>query len=261
MLFAMTSVTVEQMREVDRLMVEEMGISLLQMMENAGRALAEQARRMLGGEVGGRRIEVLAGPGGNGGGGLAAARRLSIWGAGVFVVLGQTRDEIHGVPAQQLAALDRMQVEIHGPEKISADDGPGADLIIDALIGYSLRGAPQEPMASLIRQANASGTRVLALDIPSGLDADTGQPSDPTIRAAATVTLALPKVGLLSPAAREWTGDLYLADISVPATVYRRLGLAVGPIFGRGDLVPLIIAGHAVAEAASTVSSAPQAGQ
>jgi NAD(P)H-hydrate epimerase len=247
----MTSVTVDQMREVDRLMVEETGISLLQMMENAGRGLAEQARRMLGGDVGGRRIAVLVGPGGNGGGGLAAARRLSIWGAEVRVVLGRTRDAIQGVPAQQLAALDWMQVEIHGPEKLTADGGPAADLIIDALIGYSLRGAPQEPMATLIRQANALGTPVLALDIPSGLDADTGQPSDPTVRAAVTLTLALPKVGLLSAAAREWTGDLYLADISVPATVYRRLGLAVGPIFRRGDLVPLVIAGHSVAEAAS----------
>ncbi len=252
----MTSVTVDQMREVDRLMVEEMGISLLQMMENAGRALAEQARRMLGGDVGGHRIKVLAGPGGNGGGGLAAARRLSIWGAQVFVVLGQTRDAIQGVPAQQLAALDRMQVQIHGPQQIGANDGLASDLILDALIGYSLRGAPREPMAALIRQANASGTPVLALDIPSGLDADTGQPSDPTIRAAATVTLALPKVGLLGPPAREWTGDLYLADISVPATVYRRLGLAVGAIFRRGDLVPLVIAGTAVAEAASTAGSA-----
>jgi len=257
----MTSVTVDQMREVDRLMVEEMGISLLQMMENAGRALAEQARRTLGGDVGGRRIEILAGPGGNGGGGLAAARRLSIWGAEVFVVLGQTRDAIHGAPAQQLAALDRMQVAIDGPQTIGAHEGPAADLIIDALIGYSLRGAPQEPMATLIRQTNASGTPVLALDIPSGLNADTGQPSDPTIRAAATLTLALPKVGLLRPPARDWTGDIYLADISVPATVYRRLGLAVGPIFRRGDLVPLVIAGKAVAEAASTAGSASVASQ
>ncbi len=233
----MTSVTVDQMREVDRLTVDEMGITLLQMMENAGRSLAEQARRMLGGDASGRRIKVVAGPGGNGGGGLAAARRLSIWGAEVVVVLGQTRDQIHDLPAQQLAILDRMEVDIHGPEKIGADDARSADLVIDALIGYSLRGAPQEPIAALIRQTNASGIPVLALDVPSGLNADTGEPSDPTIRAAATLTLALPKVGLLRPAARAWTGDLYLADISVPPAVYRRLGLDVGPIFRRQDVV------------------------
>ncbi len=233
----MTSVTVDQMRAVDRLTVDEMGISLLQMMENAGRSLAEQARRMLGGDASGRQIKVLAGPGGNGGGGLAAARRLSIWGAQVVVVLGQPRNQIHEVPAQQLATLDRMEIDVHGPERIGADDAGSAELVIDALIGYSLRGAPQEPIAALIRQTNASAFPVLALDIPSGLNADTGEPSDPTIRAAATLTLALPKVGLLRPAARAWTGELYLADISVPPAVYRRLGLAVGPIFRRQDVV------------------------
>lgn len=236
----MTSVTVDQMREVDRLTVDEMGISLLQMMENAGRSLAEQARRMLGGDASRRQIKVLAGPGGNGGGGLVAARRLSIWGAEVVVILGQTRDQIHEVPAQQLAILDRMGIDIHGPEKTGADHAGSAELVIDALIGYSLRGAPQEPIAALIRQTNASGTPVLALDVPSGLNADTGEPSDPTIKAAATLTLALPKVGLLGPAARAWTGELYLADISVPPAVYRRLGLAVGPIFRRQDIVPLV---------------------
>ena len=235
----MTSVTVDQMREVDRLMVDEMGISLLQMMENAGRSLAEQARRMLGGDIAGRRINMLAGPGGNGGGGMAAARRLSIWGAEVAVVLGQPRDQIRDVPAQQLATLDRMELEIRDPKETGAEEAGTAELVIDALIGYSLRGAPNEPIASLIRQTNAAGTPVLALDIPSGLNADTGEPSDPTIRAAATLTLALPKVGLLGPAARAWTGDLYLADISVPPAVYRRLGLAVGPIFRRQDIVPL----------------------
>ena len=236
----MTSVTVDQMREVDRLTVAGMGIGLLQMMENAGRSLAEQARRMLGGDASGRQIKVLAGPGGNGGGGLVAARRLSIWGAQVVVVLGQTRDQIHDTPAQQLAILDRMEVDARGPEHISADDVGSAELVIDALIGYSLRGAPQESIAALIRQTNAAGTPVLALDVPSGLNADTGEPSDPTIRAAATLTLALPKVGLLTPAARAWTGDLYLADISVPPAVYRRLGLAVEPIFRRQDIVPLV---------------------
>jgi NAD(P)H-hydrate epimerase len=116
-----------------------------------------------------------------------------------------------------------------------------ADLVLDALIGYSLRGAPREPIASLIRAANASGTSTLALDIPSGLNADLGEASDPTIRAVATLTLALPKVGLTRPAARELVGNLYLADISVPEAVYQRLGLGVGPIFSQADIlaVPL----------------------
>ena len=106
------TVTVEQMREVDRLMIEEMEISLLQMMENAGRALAVQARQLLGGNARGQRIVVLAGRGGNGGGGLAAARRLFIWGADVSVVLGQEAEAMQGVPAQQLAILERIGVPV-----------------------------------------------------------------------------------------------------------------------------------------------------
>jgi NAD(P)H-hydrate epimerase len=114
-----------------------------------------------------------------------------------------------------------------------------ANLVLDALIGYSLRGAPREPIASLIRAANASGAPLLALDIPSGLNADSGEAYDPTIRAMATLTLALPKAGLTRPAASEWVGKLYVADISVPEPVYRRLGLNVGPIFSRSDIVPV----------------------
>ncbi|HEY2592807.1 MAG TPA: NAD(P)H-hydrate epimerase [Chloroflexota bacterium] len=112
-----------------------------------------------------------------------------------------------------------------------------ADVALDALIGYSLGGAPREPIATLIRAANDSRTPVIVLDIPSGLDGDSGQPNDPTIRAARTVTLALPQRGLVQPAAREWVGDLYVADMSVPALVYDRLGLPVGPIFAAADLV------------------------
>lgn len=237
----MPSVTIAQMREVDRLMVEEMGISLLQMMENAGRALAEQARRLLGGDVRGQRIVVLAGRGGNGGGGLVAARRLFIWGARVSVVLGQEREAFRGVPKHQLTILDHIGVPVRSVDSAGPIDGllGTADLVIDALIGYSLRGAPREPIASLIRIANRSGIRLLSLDIPSGLSGDSGEPFDPTIRATATVTLALPKAGLMKPAARRWVGNLYLADISVPEAVYQRIGLHVGPIFAQGDIVPV----------------------
>ncbi len=233
------AVTVDQMRAVARLMVHEIRIDLLQMMENAGRALAEQARRLLGGNARGRRVLVLAGRGGNGGGGLAAARRLSIWSAAVTVILGQARETMQDVPLRQLAILDRIGVPVRllGSRIDMQPALEAADLVLDALIGYSLPGAPREPVASLIRLANASGTRILALDIPTGLDADSGVASDPTIRATATLTLALPKTGLLRPHAREWVGDLFVADISVPGEVYRRLGLTVGPVFARTDIV------------------------
>src|SRR6266851_6972977 len=105
---AIPTVSVDQMRQVDRLMIEELHIELLQMMENAGRALAEQARQLVGGDVHGAQVVVLAGPGGNGGGGLAAGRRLAVWGADVSVILGAARREFKGVPLRQLSILDSM---------------------------------------------------------------------------------------------------------------------------------------------------------
>ena len=218
-------------------MVDELHIELLQMMENAGRSLAAHTRDWLGGMVSGRRVVVLAGSGGNGGGGLVAARRLAIWGAGAAVMLGQPREEVRGVPAHQLEILDRMGVTVWTPEQLSPDALRNADAVVDALIGYSLDGPPREPIASLIRAANLAHTPVIALDVPPGLDGDTGRAFDPTIKAATTLTLALPKTGLTRPGAREWVGDLYLADISVPAQVYQRLGIETGPIFARSDIV------------------------
>jgi len=234
-----TSVSIDQMREVDRLMTEEVGISLVQMMENAGRGLATHARGMLGGDARGRQVVVLAGRGGNGGGGLAAARRLVGWGAAVTVLLAQPHDDMRGAPRQQLTILEWIGIPVRvGADGIS-EPLAGADLVIDALIGYSLRGAPAGPVAVLIQAANASGRPMLALDLPSGLDGDTGEASNPTIRATETLTLALPKRGLLAPAARPWVGQLNLADISVPEKVYRRVGLTVGPIFAKSDIIPI----------------------
>jgi NAD(P)H-hydrate epimerase len=234
-----TSVSIDQMREVDRLMTDEVGITLLQMMENAGRCLATHARGILGGDAHGRQVFVLAGRGGNGGGGLAAARRLFGWGAAVTVVLAQPPEDMRGVPRQQLNVLEWIGIPVRlGADGIS-ERFASADLVIDALIGYSLRGAPAGQVAALIRAANAAGRPMLALDLPSGLDGDRGEAWDPTIRATETLTLALPKQGLLAPAARPWVGQLYLADISVPEKVYQRLGLTVGPIFGKSDIIPI----------------------
>lgn len=233
------TITVDQMREVDRIMVDDLHIELIQMMENAGRCLAHHVRSELGGDVRRRRIAVLAGSGGNGGGGLVAARRLAIWGADVSVLLGQEIDAVQGVPGRQLAILQRIGVPTKSPRQVAEADINSAEQLIDALIGYSLRDAPTGYIATLIRMANASGQPIAALDIPSGLPGDTGVATEPTIQAATTLTLALPKVGLLRPEARSYVGRLYLADISVPQLVYHRLGISVGDIFGESDVVPV----------------------
>ena len=216
---ALPWLTVEQMREVDRVMIEKLQITLVRMMENAGSCLAEVARIMLGGSADGKRVIVLAGPGGNGGGGLVAARHLANAGAKVEVCLS--------VPPQALTPVPREQLEILLRIGVTAAPGrpPDAmpDLVLDALLGYLQSGDPRGATAELIDWT--AERRVLALDNPSGLELSTGEVRSPAIRAEATMTLALPKDGLRASGAATHVGDLCLADISVPALVYEQLGL------------------------------------
>src|SRR5262245_22407338 len=212
--------SVEQMREVDRIMVEELGISLVRMMENAGRSLAQVARELLGGDIAGRSIVVLAGPGGNGGGGLVAARHLTVAGARVAIALSAPGARFAAVPAEQLAIARELAIPVH-----ETSDPPGEpELVVDALLGYSQRGEPRGQAAELIRWS--AGRRVLALDVPSGLELVGGTLHAPHVSAEATMTLAAPKTALAGPDAAGAVGRLLLADISVPALVYERLGLA-----------------------------------
>jgi len=232
-------ITTDQMREVDRLMVEVYGIELIQMMENAGRHLAALAwEKFLGGAPRGKRVLVLVGSGGNGGGGLVAARRLHNWGASVQVVPTKTEIEMRGATAQQLRILQQMGVLVI-PEQ-GVEVLPEADIILDAILGYSLHGAPRGAPAHLIRLANnlaADGTPVLSLDVPSGMDSTTGETYEPCIRATATMTLALPKTGLVKENAKLFVGELYLADISVPPGLYASMGLVVPPIFNKAEIL------------------------
>lgn len=230
------AITADQMALVDRITTEEYGIALLQMMELAGRHLADLARtRFLGGDPRGTRVLILAGSGGNGGGGLVAGRRLHGWCAEVAIWLTRDPLELRGAAAHQLRTLQAIGVPIHAPE--AAEPLPEADLIIDALVGYNLAGPPTGTVGALAQAANAHGAPILSLDLPSGLDATTGAIADPCVRATATLTLALPKIGLWRPGAHAVTGELSLADIGVPDAVYARLGLPVGPIFARQDIV------------------------
>ena len=218
-------------------MVEEVGITLEQMMENAGRALAELARRALP-ELPSRRIIVLAGSGGNGGGALVAARRLSSWGAQISVALATSPTQMDPVPAHQLAIVTAMGIEV-SESAAPPPEMARSDLILDGLLGYSLAGAPRGHAATLIAAANDSHVPILALDVPSGLSAETGEPLEPTVRAHQTLTLALPKLGLLAHGARPFVGALFVADISVPPELYARFGIVVGSLFAATDIVAL----------------------
>jgi NAD(P)H-hydrate epimerase len=226
------ALTADEMRQVDRVMIEDLGIELIQMMENAGLHLAELARSRFS-RLRDVPVTVLVGGGNNGGGGLVCARHLANWGAPVSVVLDRSPNEITGVPAHQMRILRRMGLSFLEEPPAS----PG--LIVDALIGYGLSEDPKGPSAELIERANGTDAPTFSLDAPSGLDTSTGSPADPCIQATATLTLALPKRGLLTAEARPVVGRLFLADISVPAVVYARMGLGRQRLFEEWTLVEL----------------------
>lgn len=227
------AIDTRQMREVDRLMIEVFGISLLQMMENAGRNLAELGMRMLKEKAEGKRkVLVLCGAGNNGGGGLVAARHLHNKGSDVHVQLLTNQEKLKDVPALQWNILQNMSVKSEAMGELSS-----YDLIIDAMIGYGLEGDPRPPASGWIEKANLSGCPILSLDAPSGLDTSSGEAGTPSIHADATLTLALPKKGLLAESARSIVGELYLADISVPPELFKRLGLEVPPLLFSEDSI------------------------
>jgi NAD(P)H-hydrate epimerase len=235
------SLTIEEMVEVDRAMVEDYQITLVQMMENAGRNLAHLARiRFLGQDPPGKKVVVLAGTGGNGGGALVAARRLATYGARLSVVTTRPADDYRGMPAQQLEILTRMNIPIYQHTALQTMS-ERVDLIIDGIIGYNLTGTPRDSAAELIRWANEYAAPILALDIPSGVHGTSGTVYDPAIRATATMTLALPKTGLMQADTAPNVGELYLSDISVPRALYgaRGLNLNAEPLFADSDIIRL----------------------
>ena len=226
-----------QATALEQLMRQRYHIGWPQMLESAGRGLAQLACDLLDGEILDRPIVVLAGRGPNGGGGLAAARHLLNRGAWVQVVCAHPAAEYRGAPGQQLAALQAM-----GAALAWAEDGwelPPCDLLIDAVIGHGLRGDPRGPARNLIALANSNAAPILSLVVPSGMDSEGGRLYTPHVQAAATLALALPPAGWRVPAAAAACGDLYLADIGAPAALLAELGIAAPPIFTCNSLIPL----------------------
>jgi NAD(P)H-hydrate epimerase len=233
------AVTAEQMRQVDRIVQGELGLSMLQMTENAGRSLAENVMDMLGVKAGragqgqASEITILAGAGGNGGAGLCCARHLHNRGFRLNLMLDREAVALHAAAGNQLQILRevglRQVVPLQAEEVIRR-----ADLVVDALIGYSLRGKPQGRAADLIELCNQHAARVLSVDIPSGLDATTGEARGLVVRADRTLTLALPKTGL-----QGLGGELYLADLGIPPEVYEQIDVSYESPFTTSYWVPL----------------------
>jgi NAD(P)H-hydrate epimerase len=171
-----------------------------------------------------RHVCVLAGSGGNGGGALAAARRLHGWGATVRVMATARTERMAPATAHQAGLLERLDIPVESIRAVSKVTADAEDLILDGLLGYGGRGEPRGSVREAIEWMLAATAPVLALDLPSGLDATTGEVARVAVRAAATVTLAAPKTGLLAAGAAPYVGDLYLADIGVPPEAFRGLG-------------------------------------
>ena len=237
-------VSAAEMAEVDGLAVDEFGIDILQMMEQAGSHLAELVRAELGGDLRGRRVVVAVGPGNNGGGGLAAARHLANRGASVRVILARPVNRLSEAGRHQLATLLQMSVDCcvaiyDVPDEELDREFRSADAVIDAVLGYRSSGSPHDGVLWLVDRVARASVPVISLDLPSGVDADTGDAPGAAVTATATLTLALPKPGLFRAAGRERAGRVYLGDIGLPAALYGRLGLEPGVPFAEGRIVRL----------------------
>jgi NAD(P)H-hydrate epimerase len=178
------------------------------------------------------RVAVMVGKGNNGGDALGCARHLSSWGFEVRCLTVQPREQLAGASVAQALAAERSGVEIQpiGANPADLDTAATmvleeADLVVDGLLGSGSRGAPRGDLAALVLRINRSSAPVLAIDIPSGLDPSTGLVEGDCVRADHTLMLGIAKVGCELPSARHWVGQLWLADIGIPAAAYRECGL------------------------------------
>ena len=218
--------TAEEMRELDRRAVEEFGVPAIELMENAGRHVFEAVRDLLG-SVKGKRVTVIAGPGNNGGDGFVAARYLREAGGEVSVFLVGDPSAVKGDAKANLDVLFKIGLAVKPIRCVSETEDAltRSNLIIDALFGTGLRGEVKGIAADVIQAINASKCPVVAVDIPSGLDADTGRIWGVCVKADRTVTFALPKLGLLVHPGAAYVGRLVVGDIGIPHQLYDEINV------------------------------------
>lgn len=237
------AVNADQMRDIQRVAQEDYGYDIIQMAENAGRACSLLALQMLGGRGKGQVVVILAGGGNTGASGLVAARNLSNWGMTVEPILADVESEMSFATRRELTVLRESGIvqpsDMETTEITLEDHLIRADLVIDALIGYGLEGPPVGIAAAATELAVASHKPILALDVPTGINATTGVVSTPAIRATTTLMLDLPKRGVLESSARSYAGELYLGDLGIPISVHERLGINIASLFNEGPIIRL----------------------
>lgn len=218
--------TVEEMKELDRATIEELGISGLVLMENAGLRVAAAAKELLP-DIDGKKITVIAGKGNNGGDGFVVARHLINMGAEVKVLLLCGPNDVTGDAKVNLDILLKMDQKIH----VVIDEKSinilrialvYSDLVIDAIFGIGFKGVTKKPLADIIDIINEAGKPIIAVDVPSGLEANTGKVHGSCIKATCTVTFGLPKLGLMVFPGAKYVGQLQIGDISIPQSLIER---------------------------------------
>ena len=232
-----------QMRDLQRIAQEDYALDILMMTENAGRSAAVLALAMLGGRGRGQKVVILAGGGNKGAAGLCAARHLTNYGVNVEPVFGEVESEMSVIARRQVQILRSAGILHPGDEETSEitleDHLDAADLVIDALVGYGAQGPPAGMAAAITQLALTAKRPILALDMPTGVSAATGEAFDPAIRASTTLALDLPKAGMKEAASRPYVGELYLADLGVPRAVHERMGIKLNGLFAEGPIVRL----------------------
>jgi NAD(P)H-hydrate epimerase len=219
------TLTGAQVAAVDRIAAERFGLPVEWLMEAAGWQVARHCRG---------KTAVLCGKGSNGGDGLAAARHLHRWDR-LHSVAALDRGAFRGAAAKMATALEALGVEIGDQPRLE-----GSVLVLDAIFGTGLNRSPEGTAAAWIESVNSSGRRVLAVDLPSGLRADDGHALSPTVRADVTITLGLPKAGLLAGDGPALAGEVWLVDIGIPREAYAMVGAAMpAHLFAMHDRVQL----------------------
>lgn len=217
-------VTAAEMREIDRRAIEDYGIPSLLLMENAGIACAQETVRLLGSRKG--PIAIFSGKGNNGGDGFVAARHLFNCGFEIAVFFFQTADEMKPDPRVNFEILKKMKVPlVDYSSQVDSEKLEEAlfasRLLIDALFGTGLSKPIEEPFKTIIQRMNNSKVLTLSVDVPSGLNSDTGEVMGVCVKAKRTVTLGLPKKGFLLGEASRYIGKVVVADISIPGVLLR----------------------------------------
>lgn len=219
----MKYITSQEMREIDKRTQEEFGISAVVLMENAGRAAFRVAFDMLSKQEH-KRVICICGKGNNGGDGFVCARHLINNGVDTDIFLLGEPDELKGNAKINYDILRKMGkvikiLKTKDDSEFLKSELRGAQLLIDAIFGIGLSAEVKEPYKSVIDLMNQSGKPILALDVPSGLDATDGKMLGACIKAAKTVTFALPKIGFTKNDGPLYTGKLITVDISIPKTL------------------------------------------